>query len=144
MDLATPESVDLEHPLRLEDWPPTAWRAVADGLVRHGAILRVAAALPLEWMYPSDGSKAAPVFPLSGKRVVFTGKMTGGSREEMQAEARRLGAVVQTAVGAATDYLVCGEKVGDVKLAKARKLGVTVIDEAGYRDLLDRNGKGGP
>ena len=69
VDLAVLESVDLEYPLRHVDWPPTAWRAVADGLARHAAALRAAAALPLEWMYPSEGSKAASVFPLSGKRV---------------------------------------------------------------------------
>ncbi|MDD2605438.1 MAG: BRCT domain-containing protein, partial [Desulfobacteraceae bacterium] len=75
-------------------------------------------------------------------RIVFTGKMTGGSREQMQAEARRLGAVVQTAVGANTDYLVCGEKVGAVKTARARDLGVTVLDETTYRQLLTEKAKG--
>ena len=80
--------------------------------------------------------------PLAGKRVVFTGKMSGGSREEMQAEARRLGATVQTAVGPTTDYLVCGEKVGAVKTARARELGVAVIDEATYRQLLTAHQEG--
>jgi DNA ligase (NAD+) len=118
-------------------------QAIAAELACCANLFATAASLGLDWVYPESTPPSIPSF-FSGKRVVFTGKMAGGSREEMQAEARRLGAVVQTAVGAATDYLICGEKVGDVKLAKARELGVTVIDEAGYRDLLHRNGKGGP
>ena len=76
--------------------------------------------------------------PIADKGIVFTGKMTHGSREDMQAEARSLGARVQTAVSGNTDYLVCGERVGSKKIDKADKLGVTVMSEAEYRDLLDK------
>jgi DNA ligase (NAD+) len=75
--------------------------------------------------------------PVVGKGIVFTGKMTQGSREDMQAEARALGARIQTAVSGNTDYLVCGEKVGAKKLEKAAKLGVRVLSEVQYRTLLD-------
>jgi DNA ligase (NAD+) len=75
---------------------------------------------------------------IAGKGIVFTGKMTQGSREEMQAEARSLGARVQTAVSGNTDYLVCGEKVGATKMNKAARLGVTVLSEAEYRALLEK------
>ncbi len=74
--------------------------------------------------------------PIAGKGIVFTGKMTIGTREEMQATARELGARVQTAVSGKTNYLVCGEKVGAKKIEKAAKLGVTVLSEQKYRDLL--------
>lgn len=74
--------------------------------------------------------------PVAGKRVVFTGKMQHGSREEMQAAARDLGAVVQSAVGGNTDLLICGEKVGAAKLAKARKLGVKILSETQYLEML--------
>ncbi len=74
--------------------------------------------------------------PVAGKGIVFTGKMKGGSREEMQEEARRLGARVQSAVSGRTDYLVCGEKVGRAKLDKARRLGVTIMTEAQYRRMI--------
>jgi DNA ligase (NAD+) len=75
--------------------------------------------------------------PIAGKGIVFTGKMTKGSREDMQAEARALGARVQTAVSGNTGYLVCGEKVGAKKMEKAAKMGVSVLTEAEYRSLLD-------
>ena len=63
--------------------------------------------------------------------------MVGGSREAMQAQARQLGARIQTAVSGSTDYLVCGEKVGQRKIAKAQALGVHIIDEAAYRRLVE-------
>ncbi len=74
--------------------------------------------------------------PLAGKRIVFTGKMVRGSRTEMQNQARRLGAVVQSSVSGATDLLVCGEKVGASKLAKASKLGVEIIAETDYAEMI--------
>jgi len=74
--------------------------------------------------------------PIAGKGVVFTGKMQQGSREDMQAQARQLGAMVQTAVSGKTDLLVCGEKVGEKKLDKARNLGVEIISEQEYLALI--------
>jgi len=74
--------------------------------------------------------------PFFGKHLVFTGKMAAGSREEMQAGARQIGAMVQTSVAGNTDYLVCGERVGQSKLDKAKKAGVEVITEAEYYELL--------
>lgn len=74
--------------------------------------------------------------PIAGKKIVFTGKMIRGSREEMQAQARQLGAQVQTSVSGATDMLVCGEKVGQSKMDKATRLGVQVLSEEEYFALL--------
>jgi DNA ligase (NAD+) len=114
---------------------------ISERAAQHQAVLGRAAGLGLDWrLPPAAGTEGASA--VAGKRIVFTGKMTGGSREEMQAEARRLGAVVQTAVGPGTDYLICGEKVGAVKTAKARELGVAILDEAAYRELLRGGNKG--
>lgn len=85
---------------------------------------------------PLAADQAAVKSPVAGKGVVFTGKMVRGSREAMQADARALGARVQTAVSGSTDYLVCGEKAGASKMAKAHKLGVTILTEAEYLSLL--------
>jgi len=71
-----------------------------------------------------------------GKRIVFTGKMNRGTREEMQAVARKLGAKVQSTVSGNTEYLVCGENAGQNKIAKAIKSGTRVISESEYFDIL--------
>lgn len=74
---------------------------------------------------------------ISDKGIVFTGKMQQGSREDMQTQARQLGARVQTAVSGKTDILVCGENVGQTKISKARKQGVTILSEQAYLELLN-------
>jgi DNA ligase (NAD+) len=74
--------------------------------------------------------------PVAGKCVVFTGKMVHGTRDAMQAEARALGAAVQTAVSGKTDYLVCGENVGAAKIDKANRLGVTILTESQYMAMV--------
>ena len=78
--------------------------------------------------------------PVSGKHIVFTGKMTTGNREDMQAHARQLGAIVQTSVSGKTDYLVCGENVGEVKRKKAEAAGVKIINENEYTALIEGSG----
>ncbi len=75
--------------------------------------------------------------PITGLNIVFTGKMNQGSRESMQIQARRLGAKVQTSVNRATDMLVCGEKVGQVKMENAARLGVKVVSEDEYNALIN-------
>jgi DNA ligase (NAD+) len=85
---------------------------------------------------PLQKELAALDSPIKDKGVVFTGKMVQGTREEMQNMARQQGANVQTSVSGATDYLVCGEKVGAKKIAQAEKLGTTVISEQEFLDLI--------
>ncbi len=77
--------------------------------------------------------------PLKGKGIVFTGKMQQGTRQEMQNMARSKGAKVQTVVSGATDYLVCGEKVGAAKKAQATRLGTTIISEQDFLEMMERH-----
>lgn len=82
--------------------------------------------------HETQGSKSA----IAGKGIVFTGKMQHGSRKAMQSEARRLGARVQTVVSSTTDMLVCGEKTGTSKIAKARTLSVSILSEDDYIAMI--------
>lgn len=74
--------------------------------------------------------------PVAGKKIVFTGKMLRGSRDQMKKDAMQLGAKVQSSVSAKTDWLVCGENVGAAKKGKAEKLGVQMLSEDEYFELL--------
>jgi DNA ligase (NAD+) len=85
---------------------------------------------------PLASEQAAIDSPVAGKGIVFTGKMVHGTRDAMQAEARALGATVQTAVSGNTDYLVCGENVGASKMNKANRLGVTILTESQYMAMV--------
>lgn len=73
--------------------------------------------------------------PLAGRTLVLTGTLPTLSREAASALIREAGGTVAGSVSKQTDYVVAGEAAGS-KLEKARKLGVTVVDEAGLRALL--------
>ncbi|HEY6815919.1 MAG TPA: NAD-dependent DNA ligase LigA [Croceibacterium sp.] len=72
---------------------------------------------------------------VSGKTVVFTGKLETMSRDEAKAQAERLGARAAGTVSAATDLVVAGPGAG-TKLKKAAELGIEVIDEAGWAEIV--------
>ncbi|HWV97281.1 MAG TPA: NAD-dependent DNA ligase LigA, partial [Xanthobacteraceae bacterium] len=92
------------------------------------ALLREIEVLPAE--------KPKQTSPVSGKTVVFTGSLTRFTREEAKAMAERLGAKVAGSVSKKTDYVVAGEDAGS-KLTKARDLGVTVVTEDEWLDLIE-------
>ena len=77
---------------------------------------------------------------IEGKHIVFTGKMEQGDRGEMKAAAKELGALVQSDVNSKTDILVHGSDVAvnskHRKMNKAQELGVTIIEEQAYYDLI--------
>ena len=76
------------------------------------------------------------ISPISGMKIVFTGKMIQGSRNQMKKDALELGAKVQSSVSAATDILICGQNPGPTKLNKAEKLGAQIMSEEEYAILL--------
>ena len=78
---------------------------------------------------------AARTTALTGKTVVFTGAMTGLTRDEARAQAEALGAKVAGSVSARTDLVVAGADAGS-KRAKAEALGVRVVDEAEWREMV--------
>ena len=73
--------------------------------------------------------------PMSGKTFVLTGTLAGMTREEATEKIEALGGKVTSSVTAKTSYLVVGVNPGS-KLAKAEQLGVEVVDERVFRDLL--------
>jgi DNA ligase (NAD+) len=76
---------------------------------------------------------------LGGKTFVFTGGLATFSRDEAKALVAARGGKVTSSVSAKTDYVVAGADPGS-KLAKARELGVTVLDEAEFEDLVKGSG----
>jgi DNA ligase (NAD+) len=85
--------------------------------------------------------RRAPAAPrtMAGKTFVLTGTLAAMTREQAQAELEARGHKVSGSVSRRTDYLVAGAEAGS-KLDKARSLGVQVLDEAQFLDLLGRSG----
>jgi DNA ligase (NAD+) len=72
---------------------------------------------------------------LAGKTIVVTGTLAGYKREEIEALIVNHGGRAGSSISKKTDYLVAGENAG-TKLDKARKLGVPVLSEAEFEQLI--------
>jgi len=80
---------------------------------------------------------AKRTMPLHGKTFLFTGALEGMSRDEAKDQVQELGGEVATSAGKGVDYVVAGKEPGS-KYAKAKELGLTIIDEAEFRRLVGR------
>ena len=87
-----------------------------------------------------EGQKtAAREGPFKGLAFVVTGSLEGWTRNEAESLIKRNGGAVASSVSKKTSYVVAGENPGS-KLAKAQELGVRVLDESAFSDLLAENG----
>lgn len=75
--------------------------------------------------------------PISGKTIVFTGKLEITTRAEAKARAEALGAKVAGSVSSKTDILVAGPGAG-AKATKAKDLGIQVLDETAWIAMLEK------
>jgi DNA ligase (NAD+) len=106
--------------------PETA--AVLADLVDAGVV----AEPPAGRVAPGSGDAG----PLAGKTLVVTGSLAGFDRTQAEEAIRAAGGKAAGSVSKNTSYLVAGEGSGS-KLARATELGVPVLDEDGFRRLLE-------
>jgi DNA ligase (NAD+) len=80
-------------------------------------------------------AKKSTELPLAGKTFVLTGTLPSMTREEASEKIEALGGHVIGSVSKKTDYLLAGGEPGS-KFDKAKELGVKIIDEAEFRQML--------
>ena len=86
--------------------------------------------------WPEESPQRAPAGALVGKTFVLTGTLPTMSREEAKEHIERLGGKVAGSVSKKTTYLVAGADPGS-KFDRATELGVVVLDENRFKELID-------
>lgn len=102
-------------------------QVIIDGLLQVG----------IEW--PVIEKKSLDELPLAGLTYVVTGTLSQMGRDQAKTYLTELGAKVAGSVSAKTHALVAGEKAGS-KLSKAQDLGVEILDEPAFIELLKSHG----
>ena len=83
------------------------------------------------------GEKKSIVDLLNGKKFVVTGTLTRFTRDEIHQLIKDNGGAVSGSVSKKTDFLVAGEAAGS-KLTKAQSLGVTVLTEDEFLQMINQ------
>ena len=86
----------------------------------------------------SDFESSTISSPLSDMNIVFTGSLSNISRSEAKSQAEKRGAKVTGSVTKSTNLVIAGENSGS-KLKKAEELGVKVISEQEWLNLIREN-----
>ena len=84
-----------------------------------------------------DAPKEKVKQTLTGLSIVVTGSLVDFTRDQASEAIVARGGKATSSVSAKTDYLVAGEAAGS-KLDKAQELGITILDEAGFKKLLEK------
>ena len=74
---------------------------------------------------------------LAGLTIVVTGSLNDFTRDGASEAITSRGGKASSSVSAKTDFVVAGDSAGS-KLDKAQELGITILDEAGFKKLLEK------
>ena len=85
----------------------------------------------------SEEKLASRTEKLQGLSIVISGTFALHSREEYKEMIERNGGKNVGSVSSKTDYILAGENMGPAKLEKAQKLGVKIIDEQQFLQMLE-------
>ena len=129
--------ISVEDMVKIDGFAQLSAEAIVEGLanVREEFFKVYSLGFNLS-VTPKESDRESSDSPIAGAVVVFTGSMQQGSRDDMEKNAKALGAKVAKSVTGKTTYLVTGDKVGETKINAARDKGVKVLTEQEYLNLI--------
>ena len=129
--------ISVEDMVKIDGFAQLSAEAIVEGLanVREEFFKVYSLGFNLS-VTPKESDRESSDSPIAGAVVVFTGSMQQGSRDDMEKNAKALGAKVAKSVTGKTTYLVTGDKVGETKIKAARDKGVKVLTEQEYLNLI--------
>jgi len=84
----------------------------------------------------TEAETAGQTDKLMGKKVVISGVFAKHSREEYKAMIEQNGGKNVSSISNATSFILAGENMGPTKLDKARRLGIDIIDEDQFLEMI--------
>ncbi len=127
-------SATRERLLELENIGEITADAILSWFADEGNIAEIEAMLAAG-VAPRAVQRAVKTGIFAGQFVVLTGTLTDFKRSEAQKIIEENGGECQSSVTAKTTLVIAGEAAGS-KLEKAKKLGVKIIDEAEFKELI--------
>ena len=126
----------LEQLLQVSDIGPTVAQSIRTFFdqAHNREVVEQLKACGVHWKegVASEGAS----LPLTGQTFVLTGTLQSMGRDDAQAKLELLGAKVASSVSKKTHAVVAGAEAGS-KLEKAQSLGVLILDEAAFMELLE-------
>ncbi|VEH06888.1 NAD-dependent DNA ligase LigA [Corynebacterium kutscheri] len=122
-DLAETEGVGMIVAQSFKEWFEVPWhQAIVDAWANAGVTM-------------ADDSSQAPAPVLAGLTIVVTGSLANFTRDSAKEAIVTRGGKASGSVSKKTDFVVVGENAGS-KETKARELGLTILNEAEFEQLL--------
>jgi len=128
------KNASFEELLSIKDIGPETARSIFE-FFRKKENLQLLKELRRAGVEVIESEKPLTQGKLSGKTFVFTGALENFTREEAKEAVRKLGAKVSESVSKNTDFVVAGKDPGS-KLEKAKKLGVKILSENDFLEIL--------
>ncbi len=128
------EKLSLDDLQKVPDIGPKVARSIYDWF-REARSVRFLERLQKAGVKVEAAPKSATKGKLAGKTFVFTGSLESMSREAAKEKIRMLGGEASESVSKETSYVVAGAEPGS-KYEKAKKLGVTILDEKEFLGMI--------
>ncbi|MDR2626245.1 MAG: NAD-dependent DNA ligase LigA [Zoogloeaceae bacterium] len=139
------QAADMETLMQVPDVGPIVAESILDFFAEahNREVIDRLIAAGVHWQESAgqmaEASSQNPPGVLSGKTFVITGTLPSLKRDEAKALIEAADGKVSGSVSKRTDYVLAGSEAGS-KLAKALELGITVLDEAALKAMLERQG----
>lgn len=137
-DIDTLMSLPAEELAAIPEIGPKIAQSIVDFFAeeRNTAIVERLRAAGLQ-MALTEEETAGQTDKLMGKKVVISGVFAKHSREEYKAMIEQNGGKNVSSISSATSFILAGENMGPAKLEKARKLGINIINEGQFLEMIE-------
>ena len=136
-DIDTLMSLPAEQLASIPEIGPKIAQSIVDFFAenRNRLIVERLRAAGLQMALTEDET-AGQTDKLLGKKVVISGVFAKHSREEYKTMIEQNGGKNVSSISGATSFILAGENMGPAKLEKARKLGIQILDENEFLEML--------